>query len=54
MQEAQTLIISDSILKHPEKNAIPTETSKTISKEKEQKIMRSRKIDTLAHRSSST
>ena len=52
MQEAQASLISDSVLKRYVKNAIPIEMSKTISKDKGQKIEHSLKIDTVAHRSS--
>ena len=52
MQEAQVLIIRDSILKRSVKNTIPIGTSKTLPKDKGQKIERLLQIDTLAHRSS--
>ena len=50
VQEAQASIVSDSVWKRLAKNAIP---SKTILKDKGQKIMRLLKINTVAHCSSS-
>ena len=53
MQEPQASIITNSILKHSAKNAIPIEMSITILKDKEQKIVLPLKSDTVAHSPSS-
>ena len=47
VQEAS--IISDSVLKHFEKNAVPVKTSKVIAKDKGQKMVRPLKSDPVAH-----